>query len=170
MKQPYQLFTFFIVLVIALVACEPVEYGELGGPFSKIEGIEGTWITTEVIQIDETALAQGGLYTEQDLTNLFNFSSYTITFSVDTDTMPSSFSVFTGGAPSFIDTTGSWTFNDNDFPTEVLFTHPDSSVFTSKMRLIAPPRDQNPLRMKFQRFSGGKLIISYQYTFEKQNQ
>ena len=170
MKRQYQLFTFFIVLVIALVACEPVEYGELGNSFSKIEGIEGTWIATEVIQIDETALAQGGLYTEQDLTNLFNFSRYTITFSIDSDTMPSTFSVFAGGAPSFIDTTGSWTFNDNDFPTDVLFTHTDSSGFTSKMRLIAPPRNQNPLRIKFQRFSGGKLIISYQYTFEKQNQ
>ncbi len=170
MRQQYQNFIFFIVLATAFAACEPVEYGELGEPFSKIEGIEGTWIATEVIQVDETALAQGGMYTEQDLTDLFNFTSYSITFDVDANNLPSNFSVTSSGAPSFIDTTGIWTFNDNDFPTEVLFTHPDSSLFSSKMRLITPPRDQNPLRMKFQRFSGGKLIVSYQYTFEKQNQ
>lgn len=170
MRQQYQNFIFFIVLATAFAACEPVEYGETGDPFSKIEGIEGAWIATEVIQVDETALAQGGLYTEQDLTDLFNFTSYSITFDVDANNLPSNFSVTSSGAPSFIDTTGIWTFNDNDFPTEVLFSHPDSSLFTSKMRLITPPRDQNPLRMKFQRFSGGKLIVSYQYTFEKQNQ
>lgn len=170
MNSYYKKLTYFIVLIVAFAACEPVEYGELGDPFSKIEGIEGSWKTTEVIQVDETALAQGGLYTEQDLTALFNFSNYTITFNVDADSMPSTFTVITGGAPSFIDTTGTWSFNDNHFPTEVLFSHSDSAGFTSKMRLITPPRDQNPLRMKFQRFSGGKLIISYQYTFEKQNQ
>ena len=170
MRQQYQNFIFFIVLATAFTACEPVEYGETGDPFSKIEGIEGAWIATEVIQVDETALGQGGLYTEQNLTDLFNFTSYSITFDVDANNLPSNFSVTSSGAPSFIDTTGIWTFNDNDFPTEVLLTHPDSSGFTSKMRLITPPRDQNPLRMKFQRFSGGKLIVSYQYTFEKQNQ
>ena len=170
MKIQYQLFTVFIILVLALASCEPVEYGELGEPFSKIEGIAGTWKVTELVQVDETALAQGGLYTEQDLTDHFNFSNYTITFNVDAGSLPSSFDVVTGGSPSFIDTTGTWTFDNNDFPTEVWFTHPDSIEYTSKMKLIAPPRDQSHLRTKFQRFAGGKLIISYQYTFEKQSQ
>ncbi len=170
MKHPYHIITIFTILVIALVACEPVEYGELGDPFSKIEGIEGSWIATEIIQVDETALAQGGLYTEMDLTNLFNFSNYTITFHVDANNAPSTFTVASGGAPSFIDTTGTWTFDNNELPAEVLYTHPDSLLFTSKMRLIAPPRELSPLRMKFQRFSGGKLIVSYQYTLEKLNQ
>ena len=46
MKIQYQLFTVFIILVLALASCEPVEYGELGEPFSKIEGIAGTWKVT----------------------------------------------------------------------------------------------------------------------------
>ena len=170
MKIQYQIFTALLILVLALTSCEPLEYGELGEPFSKIGGIAGTWKVIEVIQVDETALAQGGLYTEQDLTGLFNFSDYTITFNVDAGSQPSSFDVVTGGSPSFIDTSGTWTFDNNDFPTEVWLKHPDSTKYSSMMRLIAPPRDQSQLRMKFQRFAGGKLIISYRYTFEKQIQ
>lgn len=157
-----------MAVVMVLTACEPAEYGKLGEPFSKIDGIEGTWVATEVIQVDETALSQGGLYTEMDLTDVFNFSNYTITFNTVAG-QPSTFTVSPGGAPSFIDTEGSWAFDDAQYPTSVYFTLPDSSTTTSKMRLIAPPREQSPLRIKFQRFSGGKLIVSYRYTFEKLN-
>jgi len=170
MKHIVKQISLSLILAIAFLSCEPVQYGEIGVPFSKIESIEGTWIATQVIQLDETAIAQGGLYTEMDFTDLYNFTSYAITFNLDADTLPSSFSVETGGAPSFIDLMGTWAFDDNDFPSEILFTLPDSASYTSKMRLIAPPRDQNPLRMKYQRFSGGKLIVSYQYIFEKQTQ
>ena len=170
MKHILKTLTFSMVLAITFVSCEPVQYGEIGVPFSKLESIEGTWVATQVIQVDETAVAQGGLYQEMDLTDLYNFTSYAITFNLDADTLPSTFSVATNGAPSFIDTLGSWTFNDNAFPSEIHFTHPDSSSVSSKMYLIAPPRDQSPLRMKFQRFSKEKLIVSYQYIFEKQGQ
>ena len=168
MKYLSKLIPLLIAVVLVLTACEPVEYGELGVPFSKIDGIEGTWVATEVIQVDETALAQGGLYTEMDLTDVFNFSNYTITFNTNSG-QPFTFTVSPGGAPNFIDTEGTWAFDDNQYPTEVYFTLPDSSNYTSEMRLIAPPREQNPLRIKFQRYSGGKLIVSYRYTFEKQN-
>ena len=168
MKYLSRLIPFIVAVVMVSTACEPMEYGELGEPFSKIDGIEGTWVATEVIQVDETALAQGGLYTEMDLTNVFNFTNYTITFATASG-QPSTFTVSPGGAPSFIDTTGTWAFDDSQYPTQVHFTLPDSSEYTSMMRLVAPPREQNPLRIKFQRFSGGKLIVSYRYTFEKQN-
>lgn len=168
MKHIFKLFTFSLILAITFLSCEPVEYAKIGVPFSKIESIEGTWVATQVIQVDETAVAQGGLYQEMDLTNAYNFTSYAITFNLDTDTLPSTFSVETGGAPSFIDSMGTWTFDDNDFPSEIWFTLPDSANYTSKMSLIAPPRDQNPLRIKFQRYSKEKLIVSYQYIFEKQ--
>ncbi len=170
MKHTFKPIIIFLILTISFTSCEPVEYGEIGDPFSKLEAIEGTWIATEVIQIDETALAQGGLYTEMDLTNLFNFTSYSITFNLDGEMQSSTFSVNDGGAPSFIDSTGTWAFNNSEFPDEIYFTLPDSLGYTSKLKLIAPPRDQNPLRMKFQRFSGEKLIVSYRYNFEKQTQ
>lgn len=158
------------MLAIIFVACDPVEYGEIGTPFSKVEAIEGTWKLSQISQIDEAALEQGGIYTELDLTDAFNFTDYTITFSLDADTLPLEFSIDAGAAPNFIDTLGTWTFDDNDLPTELLFTQSDSTNVTSKLKLIAPPRDQNPLRMKYQRFAGGNLIISYQYSFEKQTQ
>lgn len=170
MNHILKIFTFSIVLAIALVSCEPVQYGKIGVPFSKLESVEGTWVATKVIQVDETAVSQGGLYQEMDLTDLYNFTSYSITFNLDADTLPSTFSVSTAGAPSFIDTMGTWSFNDNDFPSEIHFTHPDSADITSKLYLIAPPRDQNPLRVKFLRFSKEKLIVSYQYIFERQTQ
>ena len=170
MNHILKIFTFSIALAIALVSCEPVQYEKIGVPFSKLESIEGTWVATKVIQVDETAVSQGGLYQEMDLTDLYNFTSYSITFNLDSDTLPSTFSIETGGAPSFIDTMGNWSFNDNNFPTEIHFTHSDSANFTSKLYLIAPPRDQNPLRVKFLRFSKEKLIVSYQYIFERQTQ
>lgn len=170
MKNIIKPLTILTLLTIMIVACDPVEYGEIGTPFSKTEAIEGTWGLTEIVQVDEAAREQGGMYTELDLTNAFNFTDYTITFTLDTDTLPLEFSIDPGMAPNFIDTLGTWTFDDNDFPTEVLFTQSDSVNVTSKLKLIAPPRDQNPLRVKYQRYSGGNLIISYQYSFEKLTQ
>lgn len=168
MKHIFKPLIMFTMLAITFVACDPVEYGEIGVPFSKVEAIEGTWKLSEIIQVDEAALEQGGMYTELDLTNAFNFTDYSITFSLDADTLPLEFSIDAGMAPNFIDTLGTWTFDENDLPTELLFTQSDSVNVTSKLKLIAPPRDQNPLRVKYQRFSGGNLIISYQYSFEKQ--
>ncbi len=167
MKMKKYIYLVIILIATFIISCKPVQYGELGEPFSKTDGIKGTWKVSELIQIDETALAQGGLYTEMNLTDLFDFSNYTITFNVDNENNPSTFSVDAGGAPSFIDTTGTWSFDDVDYPTEVLFSLPDSIQTTSELRLIAPPRENTSLRIKFLRYSGGKLIVSYQYTFDK---
>jgi len=122
---------------------------------------------TKVIQVDEVALAQGGAQTEMDLTDVFSFSTYTITFNVDANGNPTTFEVG-GDAPNFVDSTGVWTFDEIEFPTYVELTHPDSSSATSIFTLIAPPREKTPLRMKFQRICKGKVIISYEYEFEKQ--
>jgi hypothetical protein len=170
MKNSIILFTLIAMLSAGFFGCEPITYGELGDPFSKTEAIEGTWNVTSVLQIDETALSQGGKYTELDITDAFNFKEYSITFNLSADTLPTTFSVEYGAAPNFIDTLGTWTFDDMDFPTSIEFTAPDSVSATSQLKLIAPPRDLNPLRVKFQRYAGGDLIISYQFTFEKQTQ
>lgn len=157
----------FTVLGLLLAGCEQIEYGELGDPFTKTDGIKGTWLVSRVVQVDEVALAQGGAQTEMDLTDFFSFSTYHITFNVDAQGNPTTFEVG-GDAPNFVDSTGIWTFDEIEFPTYVELTHPDSSSVTSMFTLIAPPRTKTPLRMKFQRFCKGKIIISYKYEFEIQ--
>jgi hypothetical protein len=150
-----------------LFSCQKTKIAELGPPTDFLKVVTGSWKTIHVTQIDEIAKAKFQEPVSRDRTNDMNFTDYSITFNSEGGT-PTSFTVDAGNAPNFVDASGTWKFDVTDYPTEILMTKDGASGTTSTFKLIGPPRDGMDLRIKFERYSKGTLIISYEYILQKQ--
>ncbi len=160
-KNIYSLLIMAVVVLMAVTACD---HGlkwddlEVGEPFSKPEGVFGSWIAEEI------NIADPATDTERNVIEYFGLSSYTIEFRQD-----GTFSV-TGGleVANFIGMrSGQWALKDSaELPDRIELTSGERVV---NLRLLAPPREGTPLRVAFDRQSGGETILSYKYHFKKAN-
>lgn len=157
-----------LILVVSLVfinACKKDEYPEVQAR-DWVQLMTGTWNTTQVIQTDIFAVEEGLEPTMMDRTMLFNFTDYTITFNSSGGT-PTNFKIEPGESPSFVDLEGTWQLDDYNMPAKVLLTAVGANEPTSELYLSGPPRAGAPLYLSYQRTSGGKAILSYDYTLTK---
>ncbi|MBE9492271.1 MAG: DUF5004 domain-containing protein [Bacteroidetes bacterium] len=158
-----------ILLMLALMffdSCKKDEY-ELGPTRDFVNLMTGTWKVTQVIQIDEYAIKEGLEPTTMDRTNVMNFTDYQITFNSD-GSNPATFVVDPGNAPNFVDDEGTWKLDNYNYPTTILLTKTGASEPTSRFALTGPPRKGVPLMIRFERYSQGVLLLSYEYTLTKQ--
>jgi len=146
-------------LLLMLSACEEENY-QFGEPFSKIEGINGSFILTSVIQSDERSTA---LENTRDISEFFigsepaviNFNGSDFTYTLEAGTAPN----FLGGSG------GSWKFDDNEFPTEIQLGS-GSPIILSLNRTIR--EIDNTLEFRLTRFCSGEAGVSYNYVFTRQ--
>lgn len=150
------------VLAVLLTACFPDELKDIGLPFSKKEGITGEWKVISVTQVDEIAKKEGATSFSIDLTDMFGFSDFEIAFNAD-----GTFSVNENPSPAFIDLSGTWAFDDDEFPKEVLLKAENSDEVTSRFALHKVPAPGRNLEIKFQRLKGEDVVISYIYVLSK---
>jgi hypothetical protein len=169
----FVLVTIFLSGII-IYSCEPETYKPIGEPFNKIEGIQGSWKITSVVQVDEVAISKDLSFTQIDITGFYDFSNYRITFNTNEEDNPSTFLVENpDNIPNFLNLTGKWAFDNSDYPSMVYLIKLDAlevPIDTTRLPLNSTPRKGNPLKFSFTRFSGGEKIISYKYTFEKVNE
>ncbi len=168
---------FFIVLWVALVAfatsCKPEKVNPLESPFDKVKGMSGTWVVTTATQIDEVQVTKNFPFQRLDLTSRLPYTNYKITFTVDENGNPSTYSVNRGTAPNQAPSiipadAGTWSVDSKEFPSKVTFRGTGSSApftlnFGSVNTIIAGKLD-----LKLTRSQAGKAFVSYQYLFNKQ--
>lgn len=149
---------------LTMLACQPDEIPGIGEPLSRMEGITGEWEATSVVQVDEIAKSKGDANFELDVTDLYNLGDYAIAFAND-----GTFTITANGAPNFVDESGTWSFDDPDFPTKVLLFADGSVDPTSEFALARVPAAGFDLKIEFQRIAGETHYLSYVYTFSKLN-
>jgi hypothetical protein len=157
-----------VLLVISLVfvqACKKDDYPEVK-PREYVSLITGTWNTVQVLQTDIIAVNEGLQPTTKDRTALFNFTDFKITFN-SSDGNPTTFTVDPGEAPNYVDLQGTWQLDDYSEPGKILLTADGANSPTSEFYLLGPPREGAPLYISYQRTSGGKAILSYDYKLTK---
>lgn len=159
MKYSSILYLLFAGLLIIFAGCKEDIY-EFGEPFSKIEGINGSFVLSKVLQVDERTTA---------LDNTFDISEFFIgsePAKLSFNGSDFSYSLSPGTAPNFLgDTLGSWKFDDNEFPTEITLGTTDA--VTLKLNRTIREID-NTLEFNVTRFCGGTPGVSYQYVFTRE--
>jgi len=157
MKRSYIFFNLLIaILATGLTACQ--EDYVLDPAPSKLDGIDGTFTVSQVMQLDPNTF---GEFNSLDITDVFvGDTPAQITF----DSESGSFTYETGTTIDFIGASGSWAFDNNDYPTKITMIE---GVNTFDLGLVNSIRPQDELVFQLDRVCGGAVTTSYQYMFSR---
>lgn len=157
MKKHSIILTLVLAVLVGLTGCKKEEYVLDPAP-SKLEGINGTFSLAKVMQVDQLTF---------DVNNSLDVSSVfvgetpaRITFDSDAGT----FSYDSGSTIDFIGGSGSWSFDNNDYPTKIMMNNGADTYEVTLLRTIRP---QDNLEFQLDRMCSGTLVFSYQYFFER---
>ncbi|MEL6674431.1 MAG: DUF5004 domain-containing protein [Bacteroidota bacterium] len=158
-KINQNIFLLPLACLFALLACEQTT-PEFGDTYSKVEGINGAFKLTQVIQTDErtasfdNTLDISGFFLRSTPPEL-NFSS-----------ADRSFTLAPGDSPNFLGESGSWKFDDEEFPTQLILTSNGQDLTLELNRTIR--EIDNTLEFNFRRACFGKAALTYTYIFTRQ--
>lgn len=120
-----------LLVVFVIDACQPEEIKPLGDPFDRVQQLNGTWQIEKVEQIDADAVSRNFPQNIQriDVTNSIPgiaFTDFKITFEMDANGNPSTFTTDKGSAVIDIIDAGTWSYNDPAFPSSIILTQGDT--------------------------------------------
>ncbi len=147
----------FLAVLVGLAGCKKEEYVLEDAP-SKLEGINDTFVLTRVMQVDQKTL---------NLDNSLDISSYFIgdtPASITFDAAASTFTLDPGTTIDYLGASGSWAFDDNEFPSKITLMDGTDMV---EVQLIQTIRPQDDLQFQLDRYCSGALSVSYQYYFTR---
>lgn len=141
-------------LLMILPACKK-NNRELNDASSKLEGIQDVWVLNEVKQFDP---ANKDLVL--DVTDVFKGAT-----PIELDVNSKDFTyAFNQPDPLFLGSSGTWKFDDNNFPTQIEMTG-NAGVQTVKLLRTIRTVDQK-LSIQLTRYcGGGKPSTIYQFSF-----
>ncbi len=145
--------------LLALSACKK-DIKEIGMPGSKVEGIKATWVLTKAVQVDELSLTKEaaniyGYFASSS--KLPNITFTDTTYSVDTTGLDLNFF----GAAS-----GTWAFDDPEFPSTITFNPEGASSFELKLNGPIRPQDNLRLSKEVHKSCKGKATWAMSYNLE----
>ena len=154
-------------------ACQPDDdFPDLENPLAiKPALLSGTWVAQKVVQYDQEALDNGfpDDVQAQDITSLFPFSQYTITFNLDEQGRPSTYSITPGTAPNFLKlNNGTWKLDDPVFATMISMTS-TSDIHAASFRIKQLDDDVIKLQVLRNDAADNTLYSYYEYEFVKSN-
>lgn len=158
MKRTYYITTLILALALGFTACKKKEYVLDDAP-SKLEGINGTFTLSKVMQVDQKTLSVDNT---MDVSSVFigatpakvTFSSSDLTFSYDP-----------GSSIDFIGASGTWAFDNNEYPTKVTMNSTTGTYDLNLIRTIRP--SDATLEVELDRVCRGEVTSSYQYIFAR---
>lgn len=151
--------TWLILLVMGVAGCEEKSRIEIGEPFSKLEGINDSFTLIQVVQVDERSQS---LSNTMDISHIFiKNDPPKITFNSNDKT----FTLEPGDSPNYLINNGSWSFDDDDFPTALFLSGNGEMIDLDLERTIRTI--DNTLEFKFTRTCSGSASVGYIYIFER---
>ncbi len=141
------------------------EYKEIGEIPSKTDGITASWILSSCSSIDKAAIVEETMditsffYTDTKLPNInLKMESNLGTYTCDTANVAYQF---------FGGTSGTWSFDNPDFPKKVFLT-PAGTSTVLEFTLAATIRPTDPyLKLDKSVVCGGKEVSVYRLTFTR---
>ncbi len=114
--------------ILLMTACKEETY-EIGEPFSKLEGINGKWVISQVKQFDYTKRPVFDI--QVDVSSLMIADNpFSVTFNASNLT----YEVASSGVSTLLGTGGTWEFNNVDYPTAIYFRRNDGSSTTVQLK------------------------------------
>lgn len=147
-----------LALALGFTACKKKDYVLDPAP-SKLEGIDGTFVLSQVNQVDQKTLSVDNTL---DVSAVFignnpaqiSFNSTDMTFTYTP-----------GSTIDFIGASGTWAFDDNEYPSLISMNSTTGQFDLSLLRTIRPS-DQT-LEVQLDRMCRGEVTSSYQYVFSR---
>lgn len=153
-----------IFAIGAMQSCKEDE-AEIGEPFGKIEGLTATdWLISEVFLIDESNPAKP----ERNISGFYTGGSNLLAISFNPDF---TFAVTPGDGLNFFPDAGTWSFDNNEAPKEIILVSTDGE--TTVAPLGGPTRiSDQQLKINFVKKSclvGGeeKAALGYRLVFNR---
>jgi hypothetical protein len=168
-KTGFLLLCFFVFQLI--ISCNKTNDGTYTAPITLYEKIGGTWKITAIKEVDEIAKASSIKPDEVNLSTKFNFSSFVITFAVDENFEPTTYTV-SGSAPNLFVPTGYWKLDsafphtDNKSTRIQLYSDEAKTVLTDELIVSAIPGAKNTLSFNLTRKSDDVPYVTYQYALK----
>ena len=156
------------ILLVLLAAfffttCEDENY-EIGPAFSKLEGIEGTWVLDKIIQVDFTRRPVFDI--KIDVSDILIGDD---PLEVSFDAQNFSYTVDPGTTSHLLGDGSTWRFDDNDYPTAIIFSIDGQDVQANLAKTIRTIDDE--LQFEFPKLCSAveNPEFGYQYTFIRKN-
>ena len=153
----------FIICVATLImaGCKPDKKTDIGEPFDKVAGLEGTWILSGFLQKDLNNPVQE----ERDLSEYYivdGAAPLELTFSA----ADRAYSIEITEGKNFFGTGGTWTFDNDQFPTSILF---DDGTNQNIFSIASVVREfDNMLTIQLEKgCSETDLNVIYKFNFDR---
>lgn len=153
---------FFIAAaaVLLIASCRPEKFKDIGDPASKTAGIQANWILAHAYVIDEAFATPDKL----EITDFYKTKALpTLNITATGFT-----ALTTGVVKNYFGTgKGTWTFDDNTYPTKVYLNYNDNSKDTFMLAGTIRTTDQAlKLKKTYYYTKNGVKKIAYSYIWE----
>ncbi|RYY68816.1 MAG: DUF5004 domain-containing protein [Chitinophagaceae bacterium] len=153
---------------LLFVSCKPDSLKELGADRDILNSLTGSWKLTKAVQVDEDAARKGFPYKEKDITAIFPYTDFKVTFNTQAGA-PTTFTVDPGASPKVIKlTSGTWSVDNLNFPKMVYLANGSATDTVSLGSYPVGAYNTFKLRKEKKDATTGKLLLSYNYEFTKQ--
>jgi len=148
------------------ISCNDPDDGSHADPITLYEKVNGEWGLMNLKMVDEFAKANAIEPNEQNLSTLFNFEDFKISFNVDDQMKPTSYLV-SGNVPPLFAPAGYWSLSTAFQQTNgsavriFLFIDEAKTQLTDELRLTAVPGSNDEMEIQLVRTSGGTPFVSY---------
>jgi hypothetical protein len=155
---------FFSLLLSAALfqSCKP-ELKEIGPEFAAGEGIYGSWIVSDLSQVDLTV----PLPESQNIFSYFS-SNESNKMIIRFDRENNAYSIIQPGMmPRILGTSGTWAYNEMPYPTAINFYTSKGDTLSANLGNM-PRETDNQFKFKLNRTdSCGTNYLRYDYTFSR---
>lgn len=134
---------------------------------SKVEGLNGNWELSDVVQVDELSLAKD----ERSITQFYISDTSTSVLKVSFSSTDRTFEITLGAmGRNYLPVSGTWTFDDDNYPSYIYLKDSNGAITTLKLQGPTRPQDQE-LKFSFQRscILDGEMTeyVGYRYEFNR---
>ena len=159
-----------LLTVIIFTACSPDEPGPIGAPDNRLEQVTGTWSITKVLQVDLNAESRGypTIARTRDITNILPAMSFEgVTFSfTSSNGEANSFSIDRKNSPLVLPSSGSWAFDDVNYPSAITLTSGNSTDIL-KIQSFSEIKAGSLVFKLLRTDAGGDPYVRYEYYVTK---
>ena len=167
MKRSYKILLGVALLSVVLIqACKPDLKGELGDPYDKVDGLDGTWTLQSVIQTDEKAPDKRTL----DLSSYYlGDGGASITFNKNNNTYTANFNSgknFFGDAGTWEMTNAQFSIYNRIYPDALWLINGTDSIELTLGQPVRSFDSQLYLRLERGCLDGEEIKVRSSYEFE----
>lgn len=163
------------VLCLLAFSCSKIDDGSHVEPITLYEKVNGNWGLMNLKMVDEVAKKTAISPSEQNLSSLFNFADFKISFNVNERNQPTTYEVI-GDVPPLFAPSGYWKLSSDFQPTGqtpikiYLYSDAAKSQKTDELRITSVPGSNGEMEFQLTRTSEGAEFVSYVFRLNAINE